>query len=92
VVFHDAYQYFEHRYRVRAVGAITINATLRPSAQRLQEIHGRLEHLDAACVFAEPQFEPALVDTVIEGTSANKGAFWTLSERTLMPVPINISN
>ena len=73
VVFHDAYQYFEHRYGVRAVGAITINPTVRPSAQRLREIHERLEHLDAACVFAEPQFEPALVDTVIEGTSASKG-------------------
>ena len=24
-------------------------------------------------MFAEPQFEPALVDTVIEGTSAKKG-------------------
>ena len=24
-------------------------------------------------MFAEPQFEPALVDTVIEGTSASKG-------------------
>jgi zinc transport system substrate-binding protein len=73
VVFHDAYQYFERRYGVNAVGAITINPTLRPSAQRLQEIHDRLERLDAACVFAEPQFEPALVDTVIEGTSAKKG-------------------
>ena len=73
VVFHDAYQYFEHRYGVRAVGAITINPTVRPSAQRMREIHERLEHLDAACVFAEPQFEPALVDTLIEGTSANKG-------------------
>jgi zinc transport system substrate-binding protein len=73
VVFHDAYQYFEHRYGVKAVGAITINPTLRPSAQRLGEIQDRLQRLDAACVFAEPQFEPALVDTVIEGTSANKG-------------------
>jgi len=73
VVFHDAYQYFEHRYDVNAVGAITINPTVRPSAQRLREIHERLEHLDAACVFAEPQFEPALVDTLIEGTRANKG-------------------
>jgi zinc transport system substrate-binding protein len=73
VVFHDAYQYFEHRYGVRAVGAITINPTLRPGAQRLGEIRERLEHLDAACVFAEPQFEPALVDTLIEGTSAGKG-------------------
>jgi zinc transport system substrate-binding protein len=73
VVFHDAYQYFEHRYGVEAVGAISINPTLRPSAQRLDAIQERLEELDAACVFAEPQFEPALVDTVIEGTSARKG-------------------
>jgi zinc transport system substrate-binding protein len=73
VVFHDAYQYFEHRYGVKAVGAIAINPTVRPSAQRLAEIHERLEQLDAACVFAEPQFEPALVDTVIEGTNAKKG-------------------
>jgi zinc transport system substrate-binding protein len=73
VVFHDAYQYFEHRYGVSAVGAITINPTVRPGARRLGEIRERLEHLDAACVFAEPQFEPALVDTLIEGTSAGKG-------------------
>jgi zinc transport system substrate-binding protein len=73
VVFHDGYQYFEHRYGVNAVGAITINPTVRPSARRLDEIHERLEQLDAACVFAEPQFEPTLVDTVIEGTSARTG-------------------
>jgi zinc transport system substrate-binding protein len=73
VVFHDAYQYFEQRYGVNAVGAITINPTVRPGAQRLGEIHERLEQIDAACVFAEPQFEPTLVDTVIEGTSAKKG-------------------
>jgi zinc transport system substrate-binding protein len=73
VVFHDAYQYFEHRYGLNAVGAITINPTVRPSAQRLREIHERLEQLEAACVFAEPQFEPTLVDTVIESTSAQTG-------------------
>ena len=73
VVFHDAYQYFERRYGVRAVGALTINPTLQPSARRLLEIQGRLEQLNAACVFAEPQFEPALVETVLEGTSAKKG-------------------
>jgi zinc transport system substrate-binding protein len=73
VVFHDAYQYFERRYGVNAVGAITINPTVRPGAQRLSELREQLERLDAACVFAEPQFEPALVDTVIEGTGADKG-------------------
>jgi zinc transport system substrate-binding protein len=58
---------------VKAVGAITINPTVRPSAQRLAEIHERLEQLDAACVFAEPQFEPTLVETVIEGTRGQTG-------------------
>jgi zinc transport system substrate-binding protein len=73
VVFHDAYQYFEHRYGVKAVGAISINPTVRPSARRLGEIQARLQELDAACVFAEPQFEPTLVDTVIENTNAQTG-------------------
>ena len=73
VVFHDAYQYFERRYGMQAVGAIAVNPTLRPSAQRLGAIHERLERLDAACAFAEPQFEPALVDVVIDGTNAQKG-------------------
>jgi zinc transport system substrate-binding protein len=73
IVFHDGYQYFERRYGTNAVGAITINPTQRPGARRLEEIRARLEQLHAACVFAEPQFEPALVDTVIEGTNARKG-------------------
>jgi zinc transport system substrate-binding protein len=73
VVFHDAYQYFERRYGTNALGAITINPTQRPGAQRLNEIQARLAQLDAACVFAEPQFEPALVETVVERTDARRG-------------------
>jgi zinc transport system substrate-binding protein len=73
VVFHDGYQYFEHRYRLNAVGAITVDPERRPGAQRLRAIQARLGALEAACVFAEPQFEPALVDTLLEGTKARKG-------------------
>jgi zinc transport system substrate-binding protein len=73
VVFHDAYHYFENRYGLNAVGSISVDPKRRPGAQRLGEIQHRLQELDAACVFAEPQFEPALVDTVIEGSSAKKG-------------------
>jgi zinc transport system substrate-binding protein len=73
VVFHDAYQYFEHRYRLNAVGSIAVDPARRPGARRLADLRRRLAELDAACVFAEPQFEPALVDTVIEGTRARKG-------------------
>jgi len=73
VVFHDAYQYFGQRYGLNEVGSITVDPQRRPGAQRLAEIRARLQELDTACVFAEPQFEPALVDTVIEGTNARKG-------------------
>lgn len=73
VVFHDAYQYFEQRYGLNPVGAISIGPDRRPGAQRLGEIRDRLQATEAACVFAEPQFEPAVVDTVIEGTGARKG-------------------
>ena len=89
VVFHDAYQYFERRYGVRAVGALTINPTLQPSARRLLEIQGRLEQLNAACVFAEPQFEPALVETVL-GEPAPRRACSTRWVRTSKPVQSSI--
>ena len=73
VVFHDAYRYFEDRYGLNAVGAISVSPERRPGARRLSAIRDRLAQLEAACVFAEPQFEPALVDTVVEGTSARRG-------------------
>lgn len=73
VVFHDAYQYFEARYDLSAVGSITVSPDRRPSAKRLSAIRAKIGGLGAACVFAEPQFEPALVQTVVEGTKAKTG-------------------
>jgi zinc transport system substrate-binding protein len=73
VVFHDAYQYFEHRYQVRVAGSITVSPEVLPGAERLSEIHAKIEELGATCVFAEPQFEPKLINVVIEGTPAKSG-------------------
>ena len=70
VVFHDAYQNLEARYGLNAVGAFSLNPALPPGAKRLAELRERVEHLGAACVFTEPQFEPALARAVIEGTGA----------------------
>lgn len=72
VVFHDAYQYLERRYGLNAVGSITVSPDRKPSAKRLAAIRTKLRGLGPACVFAEPQFEPALIDTVIEGTAAKR--------------------
>ena len=73
IVFHDAYQYFEHRYGVRVSGSITVSPETIPGAQRVAEIHSKVADLGATCVFAEPQFEPKLVNVVLEGTSAKSG-------------------
>ena len=73
IVFHDAYQYFEHRYRVHVAGSITVSPETAPGAARVAEIHDKVAKLGATCVFAEPQFEPRLVDVVIEGTRAKAG-------------------
>ena len=73
VVFHDAYQYFEKRFGLSPVGSITVNPDQKPSAKRLYAIRNKILDLKAACVFSEPQFEPALVVTVVEGTDAKTG-------------------
>ena len=74
VVFHDAYQYLEHRYGLAAIGSITVSPEHLPGARRLQEIHGKIATLGARCVFSEPPFAPRLVDTLIAGTKARAGA------------------
>jgi zinc transport system substrate-binding protein len=73
IVFHDAYQYFEHRYHVKVAGSITVSPETLPGAERLTEIHAKIVELGATCVFAEPQFEPKLVNVVLEGTPAKSG-------------------
>lgn len=73
IVFHDAYQYFEHRYGVNVAGSITVSPENMPGADRVTQIHKKLTDLGATCVFAEPQFEPKLISVVTEGTKARSG-------------------
>lgn len=70
VVFHDGYQYLERRYGLDAIGSITVDPEHQPGARRIAEIRAKIEATGARCVFAEPEFTPALVDTVVSGTKA----------------------
>jgi zinc transport system substrate-binding protein len=73
IVFHDALQYFERRYRLRVVGSIAISPEVPPSAKRLSALRKRIASLGAICAFAEPQFDTRLIGTVTEGTKARTG-------------------
>jgi zinc transport system substrate-binding protein len=73
VVFHDAYQYFEKRFGLTAVGSIADVSASAPSARRLNEIRSKLEETKALCVFREPQFDAKYVTVVLEGSKAKAG-------------------
>lgn len=73
IVFHDAYPYFENRYGLSAVGSVTLRPEIQPGARRLRELRAKILALGAVCVFGEPQFEPRLVQTLINGTAARTG-------------------
>jgi len=82
VVFHDAYQYFEARFGMNAVGSISISPDRRPSAKRLLEIRRRIVEAGAECIFTEPQFPPRLAETAREGTPARLGVLDPLGVET----------
>jgi zinc transport system substrate-binding protein len=73
IVFHDAYQYFESSFGLQASGAISLSDASDPSAARIAEIQARIAQEGIDCVLAEPQFNPGLVETVLNGTNAKTG-------------------
>ena len=81
-VFHDAYGYYEKHYGLTPLGHFTVNPEIQPGAQRLHQIRTQLVEQKATCVFAEPQFRPAVVEAVARGTSVRMG--------TLDPLGTNI--
>ncbi len=82
IVFHDAYQYLEHSFGLKAVGSITISPDRKPGAKRLHDIEDKIKSSGATCVFAEPQFKPAIVQSIVADTGARTG--------TLDPLGANI--
>lgn len=71
IIFHDAYHYFEDRFGLAAAGTITVNPEVPSSAKRVAEVKDKIQDLNAKCVFAEPQFDPKIVNVVLEGTGAS---------------------
>ena len=73
IVFHDAYQYFEKRFKVNVLGAFTVNTDVLPGAEQLSEIREIIEHEKVTCVFSEPQFNPDIINAVAKDTNIKTG-------------------
>ncbi|MEZ5741330.1 MAG: zinc ABC transporter substrate-binding protein [Burkholderiaceae bacterium] len=73
LLFHDAFQYFEHRYLLAAIGTIAVDPERAPGARRIQQMRARVARTGAQCVFAEPQFPAAMTRLVTEGGNVRAG-------------------
>ena len=86
IVFHDAYQYFEHRFNIDASGSVALGDASSPGPARIAAIRQKVQTLGAHCVFSEPQFRSKIITTVIEGTTARSATLDPLGA-TLKPGP-----
>ncbi|WP_296764833.1 zinc ABC transporter substrate-binding protein [Sediminimonas sp.] len=69
IVFHDAYQYFEARFDIPAAGAVSLGDATDPSPARVAELRATVADLNVTCAFAEPQFNPGILNAVLPGDS-----------------------
>ena len=73
VVFHDAYQYYENRFNVNILGAMTVNPDVMPGAEQIHEIHEIIEHDNVSCILSEPQFNPDIIKSIAKDTNVKTG-------------------
>ena len=84
VVFHDAYQYFEKRFGLKTLGALTVNAEVLPGAEQLKDIRKVIKKENAKCIFSEPQFNPKIIKAIAKDTNIETGV--------LDPLGANLKN
>lgn len=72
-VFHDAWNHFVGHFGLTQLGYFTVDPGRKPGARHLAQIRQQLEQTPGVCVFTEPQFEPALIGVIVQGTGARVG-------------------
>jgi zinc transport system substrate-binding protein len=73
LVFHDAYQYYEKKYELHPIGALTLDPSKALSAKKLTEIEKIVVNSKVKCLFKEPQFSARAVDNIASFTHTSSG-------------------
>ena len=72
-VFHRAYDHWVAALGLNQVGSFTLSPEQKPGMRTLQTMREQLQRGDVVCVFSEPEFSPALVDSLTEGLQVGRG-------------------
>ncbi|MDB3863404.1 zinc ABC transporter substrate-binding protein [Alphaproteobacteria bacterium] len=73
IVFHDAYQYFEKRFGVSSVGALTLNSDVLPGAKQIADVQDLISDKGIKCIFSEPQYNPKIIETLASDMNISTG-------------------
>ena len=65
MVYHDAFQYFELRYGLNAIGMISDVSGSDPGARHIRRLIDEISDEGVTCAFSEPLFEDDLLETVV---------------------------
>lgn len=70
VVQHDALQYFEHRFGLSALGALSLGPEVPAGAATLLALDRAMSERGGRCVFVQPQAAPGLARALAAGSGA----------------------
>ena len=82
VVYHDAYHYFEMKFGLNPIGAIKNEHAGDATARHLSELSKLIQSHESICVFAEPQYNPGLVNALSDSS--------TVMTSTLDPIGVDL--
>lgn len=66
-VYHNAYQYFEKRFGLSHGLALVANPEVAPGMRQTLAVRSQLAALAPACVLLEPDYNPDLLTTLLDG-------------------------
>lgn len=72
-VFHQAYDYWFQAIDIEQLGAFTLSPERKPGVRHIQTMRNQLQNNEVSCILSEPQFSPALINTVVNGLTINQG-------------------
>ena len=64
LVFHDAYQYFEARFGLEPIGAVTLGDAAAPGPARIASLQEQLVRSGTNCLLTEPQENSRLISVL----------------------------
>ncbi len=69
ILYHDSLRYFARRYGLDIAGTVMQGDKL-PGARHMSDLRNIIASRNVRCVFTEPEFSPALAQSLVEGTDA----------------------